>query len=225
MPNNLFLASAAIVLAVSLTVVLFGVPFHRRAQAAKLELATAAAARKTVVPNSQIAALLATPSATDSISVPEVSQPASVPVKAVQAARAALPKVPPHPQQSVSATPTEPAAPIAQPATLKIEVQHHFAEGKLSLFVDEKLAYSTDLHGEAKRRLAVFHDVQGSDSAEVNVSAGLHTLRINGQSGSHGFDESKTITADFSTGAKRVLHVNFDKNSREMRLVLESAKQ
>jgi hypothetical protein len=131
-------------------------------------------------------------------------------------------KARPQPTLSVSTTPsTAAAAPVLQPAKLKIEVQHHFAEGKLTLWVDEKLAYSADLHGETKRHLAVFHGVQGSDFGEVTVSAGPHTLRINGQSGSHDFDESKTITADFATGGEKVLRVNFEKNNREMRLALE----
>ena len=107
------------------------------------------------------------------------------------------------------------------PVKLKIEVQHHFSDGKLSLWVDEKLAYSASLHGATKRRLAVFHDVEGWESAEVSVSAGPHTLRVNGQSGSLDFDESKTITADFGSGNEKVLRVNFEKNNREMRLALQ----
>ena len=103
---------------------------------------------------------------------------------------------------------------------LKIEVQHHFAAGKVSLWVDDKLAYSADLHGASKRRLAVFHDVAGTDSAEVSLAPGPHTLRVNGQSASPDFDESKTITAQFDMGYEKVLRVNFEKNNREMRLDL-----
>jgi hypothetical protein len=43
---------------------------------------------------------------------------------------------------------------------------------------------------------------------------------VNGQSNAHDFDESKTITANFVTGNEKVLHVDFEKNNREMRLVL-----
>jgi hypothetical protein len=123
--------------------------------------------------------------------------------------------------QNASVVPPVPAAVAVQTIKLKIEVQHHFAAGKLSLWVDEKLAYAADLHGETKRRLAVFHGVAGADFAEVSVSAGPHTLRVNGQSTSHDFDESKTITADFRSGGDRVLKVNFEKNNREMRLALQ----
>jgi hypothetical protein len=126
-----------------------------------------------------------------------------------------------QPLQNASVVPPVPTAVDVQMVKLKIEVQHHFAAGKLSLWVDEKLAYSADLHGETKRHLAVFHGVEGTDFAEVSVSAGPHTLRVNGQSPSYDFDESKTITTDFRSGGDRILKVNFEKNNREMRLALQ----
>jgi hypothetical protein len=126
-----------------------------------------------------------------------------------------------QPLQNASVVPPVPTAVAVQTVKLKIEVQHHFSAGKLSLWVDDKLAYAADLHGETKRHLAVFHGVDGTDVAELSVSAGHHTLRVNGQSTSHDFDESKTITADFRSGGDMVLKVNFEKNNREMRLALQ----
>jgi len=215
-PGNLYMVSAALVLAIGLVLGLFGVPFHKPTQAANppLETATLTRAPRTVS-NPQ------TDPAPAIIDFPEISPPAKAPAKRIQVAKVAA-KTVRQPAPSVGTLPSAAvAAPVLPPAKLKIEVQHHFAEGKLTLWVDEKLAYSADLHGETKRRLAVFHGVQGSDSAEVTVSAGPHTLRINGQSGSHDFDESKTITADFVTGSEKVLRVNFEKNNREMRLALQ----
>jgi serine/threonine-protein kinase len=220
-PGNLYLVSAALVLAIGLVLGLFGVPFHKRTQAASpvVGLTTLMRAPRTDV--SLPAAPLPAAPPSYSLDVRKVSPPAIAPAKSIRVARVAV-KASPQPTLSVSTTPsTAAAAPVLQPAKLKIEVQHHFAEGKLTLWVDEKLAYSADLHGETKRHLAVFHGVQGSDFGEVTVSAGPHTLRINGQSGSHDFDESKTITADFATGGEKVLRVNFEKNNREMRLALE----
>jgi serine/threonine-protein kinase len=216
-PGNLYLVSAALVLAIALVLGLFGVPFHKRTQAASPVLGPTTLTR---APRTDVS-LPAAPPPSYSLDVPRVSPPAIAPAKSVRVVRAAA-KARPQPTLNVSTTPsTAPPAPVLQPAKLKIEVQHHFADGKLTLWVDEKLAYSADLHGESKRHLAVFHGVQGSDFGEVTVSAGPHTLRINGQSGSHDFDESKTITADFATGGEKVLRVNFEKNNREMRLVLQ----
>jgi serine/threonine-protein kinase len=221
LPSSPSLLFAAVVLAVGVAVVLFGVPLHRRTQTPNSAPETTPLARTPhTVANVPPAPTAAAEQAIASIGASEVSQPAVVVSKPVRIAKAA-PKAHSQTPPTSSAQQTVPPAAVPQPAMLKIEVQHHFAEGKLSLWVDEKLAYSTDLHGETKRRLAVFHGVQGSDSAEVTVSAGSHTLRVNGQSSSHDFDESKTITADFVTGGEKVLRVNFEKNNREMRLALQ----
>jgi eukaryotic-like serine/threonine-protein kinase len=221
-PGNLYLVSAALVLAIALVLGLFGLPFYKHTQAASPVLGPTTLTR---APRTNVSLPVAPPPAPPppgySLDVPRVSPPAIAPAKPIRVARVAV-KPSPQPTLSVSTTASSAAgAPVLQPAKLKIEVQHHFAEGKLTLWVDEKLAYSADLHGETKRHLAVFHGVQGSDFGEVTVSAGPHTLRINGQSGSHDFDESKTITADFATGGEKVLRVNFEKNNREMRLALQ----
>ncbi len=216
-PGNFFLGFAALVLAIGLAVVLFGVPFKKRTPILKSVLASSLPSTK---PSTQ------SPSAAPvSVPAPVVADvtPAAQPAP-VRSARGPKPFAKPHPRSAevkeVALPPSLPA-PVVQPATLKIEVQHHFADGKLSLWVDEKLAYSTDLHGEAKRHLAVFHGVDGSKFAEVSVPPGPHTLRVNGQSNSLDFDESKTITASFTTGDEKILHVNFEKNNREMRLALQ----
>ena len=122
--------------------------------------------------------------------------------------------------QAAAPVPSPVVAPAADPIRLKVEVQHHFADGKLSLWVDEKLAYSVNLHGEAKRHMAVFRDLQGNDYAEVNVPSGPHTLRVNGESATNAFNESKSIHAVFITGDEKILRVDFEKNNREMRLTL-----
>jgi len=234
--SNLYLASAALVVVIGFTVVLFGVPFHNRSQGSNRVVAANTLPATRTVPSRPAATEPATtpvslPIDTAPVSIPsadtaEASQPASsqpapsVQTRVVRVAKAVA-KVRVQPVKSVTTPPPAPAAPVLETVKLKIQVQHHFAEGKLSLWVDEKLAYSTDLHGETKRRLAVFHGVDGSDFAEVGVPAGRHTLRVNGQSNSHAFDESKTIAADFVTGNERILRVNFEKNNREMRLALQ----
>ena len=206
--------AAALVLFSAVVLLLFGIPFHSSKKNAAQNLIATDVVR-------HAKAVEATPAPS-----PQSADVPSAPVAAVvMAARQASPL----PKKIVKVQPKAadekiPAPPLAQApaetARLKIEVQHHFADGKISLWVDEKLAYSADLHGQAKRRLAVFHDVQGRDSTELTVPAGQHTLRVSGQSSSHDFDESKTVTTNFVSGAEKVLEVDFEKNNREMRLVL-----
>jgi len=116
--------------------------------------------------------------------------------------------------------PTLPAEVAVQSVKLKIEVQHHFAAGKLSVWVDEKLAYSADLHGKPNGTSPYF-TVSTAATSQNSASRRAPHLRVNGQSTSHDFDESKTITADFRSGGDRILKVNFEKNNREMRLALQ----
>jgi serine/threonine-protein kinase len=239
MPSNLYMTSAALVLVVGFGVVVFGVPFHKRNEVSMPVFADTTPARvprtppgSAVASTPAIAALIATndiPSGDmHSNDIPKVSVPASAPMKSTSNAPSKVVRVMKaasnahlQPLQNASVVPPVPTAVAVQTVKLKIEVQHHFAAGKLSLWVDDKLAYAADLHGETKRHLAVFHGVDGSDVAELSVSAGHHTLRVNGQSTSHDFDESKTITADFRSGGDMVLKVNFEKNNREMRLALQ----
>ena len=214
-PGTLALFAAALVVLAGFGIVLFGVPFHKRSGSANPVAQTlpSVAPRKSAqwpappVPEPEVA-----------LAPAEISKSVPPHVQA-RAARLTKASVKPSPALAQAEAPPPPQAPAVLPVKLKIEVQHHFAAGKVSLWVDDKLAYSADLRGATKRRLAVFHDVAGSDSAEVSVPAGQHTLRVNG-SASPDFDESKTITAQFDTGNEKVLRVNFEKNNREMHLDL-----
>jgi hypothetical protein len=106
-------------------------------------------------------------------------------------------------------------------ASLEIQVQHHFREAELSVWIDGKLLYSHSLQGQTKSRLALFRSVQGPQSANLRVAAGLHRIRVQAQSSSECFDESKTILGDFEKGDQKTLEIAFKKRSTEMRLVLK----
>ena len=220
-----YVTAAAAVLVLGAWIFMFGIPFHRT-QKVSAALNIIATARPAQQPASLTPASAAPPSVLDdTVTAKDRTTPKPAP-PAPKSQLGSLSKLKstakPQPALvavSTSATPV-PSTPVLENARLKIEVQHHFAEGKLTLWVDEKLVYSTDLHGEAKTRLAIFHGVQGAGSAEVDVPAGAHTLRVNGKSTATDFDESKTISADFATGSEKTLRVDFQKNNREMRLVL-----
>ena len=217
-----YLVLASFVVALGFVIIRYGIPFVGHKEQADLPKASP--------PSTRSIKSLATPKPALPVQTaedtPAVKVVASTPVVAAPKPR----RVPSRKQTALSTAPTPPQAekpaPAEPPAVLpsarlKIEVQHHFTEGKLSLWVDEKLAYSSDLHGSVKKRLALFRDVSGSDSAEVPISAGKHTLRVHGESGAHNFDESKTITADFETGGEKVLRVNFTKDYRELTLAVQ----
>ena len=217
-----YLVLASFVVALGFVIIRFGVPFRGHKEQVELPKTSPLSTRSiqpSESPKPVLPAQIAEQAPGVNILASAPVAPAPKPRRVPSGKRTALASVPTAPPVENPAPTEAPAA--LQSARLKIEVQHHFTEGKLSLWVDEKLAYSSDLHGSVKKRLALFHDVSGSDSAEVPISAGKHTLRVHGESGAHNFDESKTITADFETGGEKVLRVNFTKDYHELTLAVQ----
>jgi serine/threonine protein kinase len=113
------------------------------------------------------------------------------------------------------------ASAVAPSATLLIEVDHRFAEAKLSVWVDDRLTYTHMLEGTDKKRLVVFHHVQGHEVHAIQLSAGKHRLRVEVAPGGGVSDQSASVAGEFNGGRENVLQVNFDK-SGEMNLTLQN---
>jgi hypothetical protein len=104
-----------------------------------------------------------------------------------------------------------PPAPAVTPATLQIVVDHKFSEAHLSIWVDGSLTYTHLLEGTAKKRLVVFHHVQGHETDSMTVSPGKHSLRVQVTSQSASYDQFATLAGDFDSGKTNTLHVNCNK--------------
>ncbi|MFZ0822010.1 MAG: hypothetical protein WAM87_00005, partial [Terriglobales bacterium] len=124
---------------------------------------------------------------------------------------------------------TSPAAsPAVSPATLEIEVDHQFAAANLSIWVDDRLTYTHRLEGTDKKRLVVFHHVEGHEFHVMQVSPGKHHLRVQvaadaeagAVAGSPTYDQSATVAGDFGSGQQNVLRISFKKHG-EMNLSLQ----
>ena len=116
---------------------------------------------------------------------------------------------------------TSPATPpITSPATLEIEVEHKFAEAHLSIWVDDRLAYTHLLGGTDKKHLVVFHHVQGHEFHAMQVSPGKHRLRAQVTSDGATYDQSATVAGEFASGQENVLRISFNKHG-EMNLSLQ----
>jgi hypothetical protein len=113
------------------------------------------------------------------------------------------------------------ASAVAPSATLLIEVDHRFAEAKLSVWVDDRLTYTHMLEGTDKKRLVVFRHVQGHEVHAIQLSAGKHRLRVEVAPGGGVSDQSASVAGEFNGGRENVLQVNFDK-SGEMNLTLQN---
>jgi tRNA A-37 threonylcarbamoyl transferase component Bud32 len=160
--------------------------------------------------------------------VPAVT--AAAPAATVPAAiEKEVPKMPAERTQAPSTTVvgtnsrTTPLAssPAKAQASLVIEVDHKFAEARLSVWVDDRLTYTHILEGSDKKRLVVFHHFQGHELHAIQLPAGKHRLRVEVSPGGGVSDQSATVAGEFTSRQENVLQVNFDK-SGAMNLSLQN---
>jgi len=108
-------------------------------------------------------------------------------------------------------------------ATLEIEVEHKFPAAHLTIWVDDRLAYTRMLAGNNKKTLGVFHHVAGHEFHAMPIASGKHQLRVQvtaaAGSGSAAFRASSNLEGVFSGTQENVLHITFAKNG-EMNLSL-----
>ncbi len=98
-------------------------------------------------------------------------------------------------------------------ANLRIDVEHPFSSGKVSLWVDGKLKYTEALHGEAKKKLIVFRKTEGHTYDKIQVPSGKHSIRVRVQSAEQYYDLTNAITANLSDGSTQTLSVRCEKEA------------
>jgi len=133
-------------------------------------------------------------------------------------AEAAAPTPAPHPVvkevEDDFSGPSHKAASVSQSgANLRIDVEHPFSAGKISLWVDGKLQYTQALHGEAKKKLIVFRKTEGHNFDKIQVPAGKHSIRVRVQSPEQYYDLASTITANLSDGSTQTLNVHCEEET------------
>jgi serine/threonine-protein kinase len=129
-----------------------------------------------------------------------------------------VPQVEKIPGTTVS--PNYASAPAISPALLDIQVDHKFAEAQLTIWVDDRKSYTHVLEGADKKRMVVFHKVQGHEFHAMQVPLGTHRLRVRVESPVDSYDQSGIVTGEFSADKEQVLRINFSKRG-EMQLSLQ----
>jgi hypothetical protein len=104
-----------------------------------------------------------------------------------------------------------PVAAATSPAMLEIEVDHKFAAGRLSIWVDDQLTYQRQLEGTDKKRLGMFHYVEGHELHAMQLPPGKHSIRVQVISEAANYDQSATVAGDFASRGENVLHINCNK--------------
>jgi serine/threonine protein kinase len=113
-----------------------------------------------------------------------------------------------------------PASAASGPAMLEIEVDHKFAEARMSIWVDEELTYTHPLQATDKKRLVIFHRVQGHEFHAVQIPAGKHRLRVQVNPGAGANEQTAIVEGEFDSGSEKMLRIQFSKNG-EMTLSLD----
>jgi serine/threonine-protein kinase len=121
---------------------------------------------------------------------------------------------------AAAATPAHTRLAKVPAATLDIEVEHNFTSAQLSVWVDDHKAYNHLLEGSDKKRLVVFHGVQGHESHALQLAPGKHRVRVEVASGVDSYDQSGTVQSQFVSGKEKVLRIRFNKH-KEMTLSLQ----
>ena len=103
-------------------------------------------------------------------------------------------------------------------ANLRIDVEHPFSSGKVSLWVDGKLKYTEALHGESKKKLIVFRKMEGHTFDKIQVPSGKHSLRVRVQSTEQYYDLTSTIAANLPENATQTLSVRCEKEAVKLEL-------
>ena len=95
-------------------------------------------------------------------------------------------------------------------SVLALQVRHPFEAGKLSVWIDDRMAFSTDLRGSKSKHLLVFNSVKGYESAMLPVPQGGHRLRI--RITAAGYDQATSLNASFSTHREQTLRISCSNN-------------
>jgi serine/threonine-protein kinase len=111
------------------------------------------------------------------------------------------------------------ATPALADSNVAIRVENHFADASLSVWVDDHLVYEHALHDGHKKRLVLLGGGV-KEAITIPVPAGTHTLRLEVRSIAEQYDEAKTVSGEFLKNGEKVVSVDFEKHTKEMRVTL-----
>ena len=83
---------------------------------------------------------------------------------------------------------------------LQIEIEHHFSNATVSVWVDNGLVYKQSLLGKKQWRALVLRKVVGHQFQAVRVSPGSHQVRVRIQSTADSYDQSRVTSVAFNSG-------------------------
>jgi hypothetical protein len=92
---------------------------------------------------------------------------------------------------------------VAPPAGLEIDFEHSLRAGTLRVFVDDALALEEPLESYVAEDLVVLKLRKGRERVRLDISPGSRQIRVEVESS--GFDATRRLSGDFTSGASRRL--------------------
>ena len=132
---------------------------------------------------------------------------------------------PPAPSRPCPPPPTASTAPFfgplaallpEAPGRLRIDFDHPLRSGTLRVFVDDEMALEESLTGQKRKKALVFGLHEGSSRTELEVSPGLHEVRVEVR-----WDDNvrtERIVGNFRPGATRRLEASLGRIRRDLNL-------
>jgi len=108
--------------------------------------------------------------------------------------------------------------PPVQTARIHVEILHHFAAGKASILLDNRIVLDENLHIDTTRH-PILRSLEMDQTANVDVPSGKHQVRVRVVSPDSTYEESEMVEADLAPGSRHVLRVNCDK--RKMQITMQ----
>src|SRR5581483_3273484 len=90
------------------------------------------------------------------------------------------------------------------PATLELALEHHFHEAQISIWVDDKLAFSATSRGAAHKRLFLHGSLEGKESHELQFPSGDHEIKVRVVAAGEQYDNSGIVHSKFSHDQRTV---------------------
>src|SRR5579872_662955 len=103
------------------------------------------------------------------------------------------------------------AAAPAPSAKVEVDIRHHFAQAKASLWFDDKLISDQNLRGDDQKHL-LLRTLEMDQVTSFQFPAGKHSLQIRVLSPANNYDQIETLDVDLAPNTERVLSVNCSKH-------------
>jgi hypothetical protein len=105
-------------------------------------------------------------------------------------------------------------------ATLRLRIEHRFAEAEVFMWIDDNLAYRHTVGGIVKKRMVVFKGVEGHQSDVVRVAPGEHRFRVRVHATDDSYDQTGTISSTLPDEGERQILIQCEKH-KPVRLIIQ----